>query len=115
VIGGVQPRRVEHVSEPTSSTGCIQDLSRTNDLLTEIATEVERRTQVHLPPKHLAQLLPHGSHGEEPNPVAWSEFNQHVDIALRTEIAAEHGAKLRERQDSVPTAEVCNTIVRLVV
>lgn len=72
---------------------------------TAIATDVHRRSKVDLVSDELRKLILHREKLEPGNVLAF-EFDEHVEVAVSTKIAANTGAEQRQSADVMTPAEV---------
>ncbi len=79
----------------------------------KIAAQIFRRAQIDLAAAENArQLLFHVIKLEEPDSAAGLEFDQHINIAIRTEIRTQDGTEKCQLADSVATAEEFQAVLR---
>jgi hypothetical protein len=70
-----------------------------------MATQVAGGAKVDLPACQTRKLVFHGHYGETRD-MARFEFDQDIDVAVRTEIVPEDRAEKGEFYDMVPSAEI---------
>ena len=76
-----------------SGSRSILDLGILDDLFSEELAEVFRSAHVNGSAQHLGQLAFHAGQSQQAGLTARLELHEHIDIAVRTEIVSEHGAK----------------------
>src|SRR3954453_14104780 len=90
----------------TPSSGFILDLRRLHALVAEVAAQVFRRAQVHLPrAQQRRELQLDLGHGEQARLGVRLEPDQQVDVAVRPRAAVQHRAEQGQPADAVAPAE----------
>ncbi len=82
------------------------------DLITKVATQVARSTEVHLASELFAKFLFHSDNIEQGGSAFRFEFDQYVDIAFWPEARRQDRAKQGEPADVVPLAELFDFVSR---
>lgn len=80
-------------------------------LVPEKPAQEARRLEVDLAADDALELVPLSRHLEEPDRHAWRVLDQHVDVALGLEVAAQDGPEERQLDDAVAPAERGDRVV----
>src|SRR5262245_48400876 len=81
-------------------------------LVSEVAAEFRRRSQVNPPPKNVAELYLHRGETQIAHRRPRLELYQYVHVAICSEVFAQHRAKERQSSKMVATTEVANSFRR---
>jgi hypothetical protein len=88
------------------SAGVMTDARSPHHLVAEIGAQVVGRTQIHLAPlEHNRQLRLDLHHVQQGRPCGWLEFNQQVDVAVRTRFTCQPRTEQGEPANAVAHAD----------
>lgn len=76
-----------------------------NDIIPEVAGEIPRCAQIHLPSDQLRQLRFEVRDPDQTDASPGQKLHKHIDIAVWPEVIPQHAPEHRQPRNALPTAQ----------